>query len=858
MDYLVENAIDNVWCTPRQDRQFKTRPKRVSRDGGEYIQIELNWLQVYLPDNQSYYHVYQIGQLHPDFLGLFPVQNQWVSLTDVCNKMGMIAEAYTPKGVLLPKFETYYMVTRARNLIIATKREDILLPVDYNTEDLWFRVYTNAYFQSPRSNGLTERIVTKGMSPLLPQDILTMQQEFNTYRAKSVGYAYAIINGFYYEEISPLTCKVGDLVEWVYDASVSKVVEYEIAFLPNFDSTLDSERKYLLHYPDPMQRIEYQDDVDLFLVERPVNQKANGLYHHKNADDALRMVTHKDYSMSVQVVNAFVDGHPTWVNPQDLRILALIRESGYDRPLVFEKNRIHELYKLKEVDLLPAMVGDNATVPNWHAEVLEAAAYPGIMRAERADITRALVQDAYGYNAISKLLGDSPLIVHLEEGAQMVDLPRGLYENSTMYEYDVNGLLLGWYYHTVGTQYLVQNQTCKLVEAVSGQVSRQLDAVYDTQVQTLNPIYNYRMYTCDKIGGVPQNNWRDVTGSGSYGVVNNKLTWLINMANISTLVRSDRVVFGYLFNQASKDGLLEFDLLEYQIHGGIQSIALMGVPMGELDIFMNGRSIMEKTDYIVQFPKIIIHNKKYLIDPENQDQEIGIRFSGFCKSDLSREVVEDRGFVKWELLSRNSTYDLRDDRVMRIVVDGRVYHRDQLTFSETDQMWMLPNAQNGEPYAIRDMVVPMRSLTDGDTYSMREDARVIDKAVSDYLTLHLPEPEPTGPNVIQELYPVFTPFLCKILFDLIDGVIDIEQLKVQYDSVFVRKVCAPYEYILAFDPTQTANADNPDYVIIHPHHLYDVVTVDIYHYKFLQHVISIYMAGKVTLNHFLRLSQISG
>lgn len=858
MDYLVEHAFDNVWCAPRQDRQFITRPKRISNNGGDVVQIETDWLQVYLPDNKNYYHVYQIGNLHPDFLGLFPVQSTWVSLQEVCNRMGMIADMYTNKGVLLPKFETYYMVTKSRNLILATRKREALLGINYNDEDMFFRVYTNAFFQSPRSVNHTERVVTKGKSPAMSSDILAMQTEFNSYKAKSTGYAWAIINGFWYDEISPLTCKVGDLVDWVYDSSIQKVVEFDIDHLPNFDSFMDQERKYLLHYSDPMTRIEYQDDVDLFLVERPATGKPNGLYHHKNTSYALRMVTHKDYAMSVQLINSFVDGHPHWHDPQQLKVLALIRESGYDRPLVFENNRIHELYKLQDSDILPAMVGDNATVPNWHASVLEMSNYTKIMReSDYTQITRDVVQGAYGYNAISKLLGDSPLKVETVSGVKMVHLPRGLYENSTVYEYDANGLLLGWYYHDVGTDYIVTNQNAVLVEPIVGKVDQRLDEVYDSPSQTLDPKLNYRMYICDKIGGISQNNWRDVTGTGQYAVVNNQLSWLLNMNNYTTLVRSDKNALGYLFNLPSHDGLMKFDITKIVTRGIVTGLQHIDVPMGELDIFVNGRSLIPKTDFIEKHGTVIIFNKKYLIDPENQDQQIVIRAAGFCKADLTREDIEDRGFVKWELLSRNSVFNLRDDRVMRIVVDGRVYHRDDLKYSESDGMYTLPNAQNGEPYAIRDMVVPMRSLTDGDTYSMRDASRVIDKAVSDYLSTKLPEPVPTGPNVINDLYPVFTPFLCKILYDLVDGVIPIGPLKMPYDNDYVRSICAPYEYILEYDPTQTANAVNPDYVIIHPHHHFNVMDVDIYHYKFLEHVIGIYMAGKVKLNHFLRLAAIT-
>jgi hypothetical protein len=866
MDYLVDYALKNIWCAPRQDTQFRSRLKRISQDGGEYVKLELDWLQVYLPDNTNYWHVYQIGQIHPDYFGLFPVQNQWVSFTDVCNKMGMIAEAYTEKGVMLPKFETYYMVTRAKNLIVATKKEETLLGIDYNAEDVYMRVYTNAYFQSPRSVNQTERIVSQGKSPLMMNDILNMQTAFQQYRAKP-GYAYAIINGYWSEEISPLTCKVGDLVEWIYDSSVTKVVEYPIASLPSFDSTMDSERKYLLHYSDPMARIEYQDDVDLFLIQRPASPaKPNGVYHHKNTAAALRMVTHKDYSMSVQLIDSFVDAKPGWTDPQQCNVLALIRESGYDRPLVYEKNRIHELYKLHESDFLPAMIGDNATVANWQAAVLEAADYTKIMRLTNettrsfendALITRDLVQSALGYNAVSKVLGDTPLKVQTVDGARLVDLPQGMYENATLYEYDSDGLLLGWYLHNVGDQYIVQNATCDLVEAIYGHTAQSIDEVYDTQTQTLDPTLNYRMYVCDKISGIPQNNWKDVTGSGQYSLVNNQLTWIINMNNYTTLVRSDKNSLGYMITQLFPDGVIEFDLIKLVTKNGQTGSMPMDVPMGELDIILNARSLREGLDYFVQFPKVVICNKKYLVDPANTAQQIAVRFSGFCKSDLTRQLPEDVGYLKYDLLSRNSIYNLRDDRVLRIVVDGRVRYRDDLLFSENDALVAVPDGNNGEPYSVRDMIVPMRSLTDGDTYTWRDAARVIDKAVSDYLSAKLPEPTPTGPDVLPGLYHVFTPFLCKIMYDCLAGTIDINQLKVQYDANLVKSICAPYEYLLAFDPTQTANAVDPNYVIIDPHFLENVIDIDIYYYQFLQWVITVYMKGKVILNHFLRLKAIT-
>lgn len=855
MDFLIQHAIDHVWCTPRQDRQFITCPKRISRNGGEVVHLEIDWLTVYLPDRVNYYHVYQIGGMHPDFLGLFPIRNKWVSLADVCNQQGMIADMYTDKGVLLPKFETYYFVTSSNNLIVATRRRDRQLKIDYNVEEIFFRVYTNAYYQSPRSNALSEKTLTNGYLVTTTTQIQTLQQELITQRAKPHGYAWGIVNGMYVEEISPFTCKVGDLVDWVYDSSVQKVVEFEIDYLPNFDSTLDSERKYLLHYAGNDQRIEYQDDIDLFLVDR-TGMRPNGLYHHKNSPAALRMVTHKDYSMSVRLINAFVDGHPTWTDPQKLRVMMVVRESGYDRPLVFENNRIHELYKLKDADFIPAVVGDNAAVPNWQAAVLENAAYTEIMRTKAHEtITRDKVQTAYGYNAISKLVGESTLHVVVKNGIRGVELPMAYRELSAAYEYNAAGQCLGWTFHNSGDFYPVGEATT-MVEMIPSQVNQFVDELYDQQTQQIDPRYNYRMYVRNKIGGVGVGPWTDVSDSAMFVINGTTLTWLINLSEHATIVRSDKLNLGYPVTVESKDGLIDFNLTQYKTINGVGGFAYMEIPMGELDLILNGFSLIEHIDYVVHFPRVVIFNKKFLVNPETENQQIAVRFVGHCRKDLSRETNVDQGFVKWELLSRNATFNIRDDRVLRIVMDGRVYHRDSIRFSENDAAITIPGAENGLPYSVRDMFVPMGLVADGDTYTMREASRVIDKAVSDYLSIKLPEIDPGVPNVIPALYPIFSPFLCKILHDLVNSVIDINLLKDQYDDAFVKTICAPYEWILAFDPTQEANKVDPANVIIHPHFHTNVVNVDIYHYQFLQRVVFLYMKDKVNLSHFLRLAAI--
>lgn len=855
MDLLIKHAVENVWCSPKQDRQYITRPKRISRYGGEVVQIELDWLNVYLPDNLNYYHVYQIGHLHPDYLGLFPVKNQWVSFSRVMNQMGMVCDLYTVKGTLLPKFECYYMVTTANNLIVATRKRERELKVDYNTEDIYFRVYTNAYFQSHRSNGITDRIYTEGNIPVRPEDVLAIQTRYLAYKNKPSGYSWVVINGQMHLDITPFNCKVGDLVDFVYDSSIKRVVEFPIKDMVGFDSILDNQRKYILHYPGTSDQIDYKDDLELFIIDKSSTGMISGVYHHQNTEKALRMITHRDYALNAQIVDSFVDSHPTWTDPKALFVLMFIRESGFNRSLVFENNRIHELYKLNSQDIVPAMTGEYSAVPSWKPEHLENAMYPKLMGyKEFTDFTRGRVQSAYGYNAISKIIGDTPVRINSINGVRLIQVPHAYQDNATIFEYDQNGVLLGWNYHSGGAGFVVNFTNSKLAEVMKGQGNQFLDEVYDNRLQPINPIYNYRMYICDKIGGISQENWRDVTNSGLYSLVNNIVTWLVNMNNFSTLVRSDQHGILYPLSVESKSGVMEFNLQKLQLRNGSFGIARFDVPLGELDLILNGRSLIEGIDYIVQFPKVVIINKKYLVNPQVNNQTLAVRYSGFCKSDLTMEKDVDKGFVKWELLSRNSTFNIRDDRVIRIVADGRVYHRDDVKFSEEDQAYLIPNAKNGTPYSVRDTMVSMKEFTDGDSYQLREASRVIDKSISDYLTMKLPEPTPSTPNVINERYPLYSPFLSKVIHDVVNGTIDVDESMNVYPESYVRTKCNTLEYLLAFDPTQSVNTIDPDYVIIHPVYHNNITSISLQKYNFIQTVNQIYTGNSVVLNHFFQLT----
>jgi hypothetical protein len=188
------------------------------------------------------------------------------------------------------------------------------------------------------------------------------------------------------------------------------------------------------------------------------------------------------------------------------------------------------------------------------------------------------------------------------------------------------------------------------------------------------------------------------------------------------------------------------------------------------------------------------------------------------------------------------------------VVDGKVLDKTQVLFSEDNSGVSVPNAQNGRPYLIRQMIVPLLNTVPDDTYTLLAKSRVIDTNVSNYMTLKLPEPTFTTPNTIPALYRVYSPFVCKIIYDLINGVIDNPIIQQTYSTQDVLNICQPYEYLLDFDPTQSNLKPDPNYVIIEPHNLNIVIDVNLYIYKFVNMVIQLYMKDAFSLSQYLSIT----
>jgi hypothetical protein len=856
-DVLVDYAIQNIWCNPNQDKQYVFKPKRVTSYKTAINKVRVVDRILELPTRNTKYHVFQIGQINPNTLSILRdapdwLIDRWVRFDETINNNGVWLSLYDDNGITAPRFSAYTMYMDERNLIIALEViNDIKM--DY-IGNIYLRVYKNSYFESGRFPGGV-RVHTDGKHVLSTNDALDLQTSYILYDTFP-GKTFAYVNGLLVDKIDLYNATIGSYVEFVYDASVKRVVTFNLATLDTFVSKLDILHKYLLHYDNAdIDTIEYFDDNDIYITKIGIPTRFMGNYFYRHLETTVRMVTHRDYSLNVSHVTYLADRLRIAMDHAvgslaNYQLKLYVRHSGYKRELIYENHKLHELYKLNDTWVRESMLGSGTSIPLWRCEELEASKYTALMSMQPSTMTREDVVEALGYNAISKLYADTP---QLRNSHRVVNLPLLLREDSTVYEYDVAGNLITFNHHVTGSDYIPIKDEAVYFECIRGTGTTTPDVYWGDGGDIPVPIgCNWRLYKCHVINDRLDDIWSDITDTDEYQIVNGKIRYIVDDARVQLMLRTDKKFLAYGLTVVAIDGCIQFPLSEYQDRGSGVLHYVMPIPAGELEVFLNGRNLIEGLGYIVNFPMVTIINKEYQIQPADTSvQHIHVRFKGLCNKNLEWDKPKDVGFIEHGVLSNNNKFDVRDDKIQRIIVDGYMRRRSEVVFSELHNGISILNAVNGLPYCIKDIVVPLRDIMSEDTYKLRVKSQAKDDMISHYMTDKLPQPLRDGVSVITRLHELYSPFICKILHDIVSGTITVSAYSLVMSNQDVLDVCKPYEDWLKYDPITDEHHIDARYVIIHPHNRYDVMVINLYAYRFMIRVIRLYAKDRVTLSPFV-------
>ena len=841
---LIHHAYKNVWCAPEQDRQYIIQPTRITPVRGALGTVEIDLRFYNAPTKNDRYSVFTMGDILPVQLGMKDYVDTWVSAKAHCNSNNLLIDIYDQDGVRFPLGEAYFLYTRFGSLCIALKKVD--QQIRHELRPIFIKWRSNAWFDGNASVPVNRGITVGGGLIMTANQLYTLQAEVIDSKTK-MGQTSIYCNGQRIRDANITTVVLGDYVEYVRDASVKEVFEVPLEGLKSFDSILDGKAKYLITRAGYGTTIDFRDDVEIHLLNYNKAAAYRGRYYHQNHVDSIRMVTHRDISIPTAYVHGIINASNGWILRDDIRLEITIKNGGLIRPLVNEHSRIRELFKLPEEKRINAMVGDASNIEEWKARSLESSRYTYLMRAHAGTITEEDVKVAYGYNAISKIVADTPRKV--EPNKVWVDLPFTHYLQSTVYEYNKNGELIDFYIHDYSKEYPIRNPgKTALIESYRGRGGDSLGTVFDVETLPLDPSKEYRFYIYDKWIDEEHRKWVDVTGDlTKYSIVDGKFTWSVDLRKFTTAIKRDTCFLAKNFTLDYPDKTMVFTVTSDGIYKGRGTMTgVMEIPPGELDVFLNKHKLVEDIDYYVSWPEIAIVNKVFV--NEDGTQDIHVRCRGFCEPDLSRRKAAESGFVRHGILSKDGRFNLRDDRIAIICMAGSVLHRDSIKFDESDAP-VIESRYNGWPYSVVHPIAPMKDIISEDTYAFRAISEELDKRVEDYMSVHM-NYSTEAPNPMAEYYPVHSPYCSKLIHDMLLGNFNMTEFMGEYSDDFLLGKLSRYEWLLKFDPT-LRDADL-DFVVVHPHFYTGYpLKLNVYQYRLLDRTVKLIFRNKVELERNL-------
>lgn len=848
---LVRYAERRFWGNPELDQQFQVHMEKISGDLG--YSKTFNYMNKWrtLPKPDLFYHIFTVGGLHPGFWNWkksFQTRNpldRWINAANLSKLRGLQLDFYNTSGFMYPRSKVWVMICYDGLVLVAMERVNVI-PVRLHT-DMFFRCYTttlNVDTGILAKEEVDNPFVYETMTYESPAEMSQFQGRYEQLK-KRKGFTGVFHNGVFYNKApNTLTPAVGDEVEIWHDPTVTKVMYFNYSGLKDYYSDMDKKRKVILHPPKEKDnwRFRYFDDNDYYLL----GPTERGLYYHRNDETVVRQLTHVDVSLSDDQIRMAAAQLKDLNDLKKVRVMVLVRETNWRFDWPNESQRIRYLYRFDDAGIMMALTGQRANMPEWSASELEKGPVQTFIRQQAKGITVEGISKALGYNALTRVMSDSPRKVTYGPGQRGIRVGDPYQASYTAWEYDENGYLVDYWHLTNAPYFSPRHDRCKLVEFTVGKYGRKMDYVVSQSEVKLRPGYDiqvfYSKYSITEQR--PVGELTNVTGTDFYKIENGYLHWLkMDEVNEIGFVLFNDQFLAYEFELDHIDHSLTFQLTHIYEDGGL----VFPIGFANYDLFLNRKPLMDFVDWVYdeEDSRFYIHNREHLVDGP---QKILLRAHGFHE-DIKRPKEEvELGYVEGGVIGNFPRYNVRSDRVTRIVIGGHLMNSDDVKRAETTAPNDLYNIYNGRPYMVKHVYCPVKYVDDFNNYPGYKEAREVDGRVVDYLTKWLPKPKATVIKDMQDKYLVYSPFMNVIVNGILNNLIFLpafEQGQTEYSHQQLEDVVGKYLWWLKFDPI-TMDFDRRYFDIL-PYANVPVQTVKPNELKFIKQVNDAYLDGKLSI-----------
>ena len=832
-DFLQQHAIANIWCTPDQDRQAIIKPVKYGKVRGVYERIKLGWDELQTPTRENYI-VYQIGHYPPSIFGLNGVVDKWIPLDGLSTASKCTINIYNGKGIFLPLVECFIRQLPNKMIVLAILEN---ASVNLTTEDIWFHHYKNAFWDSSRASIELDYWVdgirrTNTNEP----EVLVLYNKWHS-ALISGKRPQMFHNGLLVENLPPANILVGDTIEVRVDDSMDEIVDIAIDDLHYNFSNKDNVRKYIVDL-GVGDTIKYHDDIEIRVCTKDDDGNViKGALFHRNQPSNVRMLASATYSVSVDQVEYLRQS----VGDGKAFIRLVVRKSGWQRGLVFEANRLHELNKLPEEQRRLIITGRSNPCDLWTLDSLENSGYPTVMRLPKIDASVTIdLYRTYGYNAMAYYSADNQILPDDSSGVRRVGIPKA-YRKGTMIEYDADGYMVtikagredGLSYTESGTE---------LVEFFEDEFLKDCPDYYNTEVVPSGHRL-YRFY--HRLKGTQE--WYDITNSITFtdqgdGYLKHNYV----SPNHEWVIRYSDWAWCREFDTPLRNGVAEISLLDDN--------GTMELPFRHIIVRLNGKELTQDIDYVVYRQTIWICGKAYLnTDGNNIVQVIAHGFpedAGQGSVDWGKPDYV--GWIDHGMISVDDTYNLHSGILYRPVVDGKYLQRSDVEHHE-DSRANDGSMRNGAPYSVTVVRPRLESIgiSASTEKSLRTDALNRDRIVSDYMSLHAVIPPFPNVSPITHRHQLYSVFAARILDDLINGLIRIPDTRIV--DATIKAMVKHHEPLLVVDAAVSGvgGAVDAGLASVRPHTGNEVVEVSQKIYSFMDRISILYLNGRVDMTGHL-------
>lgn len=906
MDFVLQHARENVWAEHIQDKDYFIKPTRITPNGGSLKYTEVGLKTIALPyadslKNRLYFHVYHIGQISTHILGIDIVENKWIGIDTVAEEMECYINVYLDNGYVVPRSKCFIMRTwPGKNILLAIENDPKMtfgssksfntgtnsaqiLPNTLNNQGINVRFYTNERFFSP---GRRNKAINADNQMYFETSPYTSQVKSRIQSNKDsvVKQGWFVLDGMVmnYDAAIDSYPRLMDKEISVYrDESIIGIEYHHLQDLQVFTSTKNRNiKKYILNLNVPADRLVYWNDVEYYLG-RMDGLGFRGLCIPMLRQNPISTITNKTHAIRTDVITDLMNSVDWLVDSDNVYIMAVVRQGGVEAGLIHQHTRIEELFKLPNRVVLSAMSGVNALLTEWRADSLEQDDYASIVEANYEAIIPDMVFNAYGYNAITRYHHPNPIKVNdytLINGKKWysVQLSNAASERNRLLtsgnalveviEYDASGLLLGrrrFPYSNGGLLVADQiyAQDVALIEHYISSVednSLNLGEIYGNRVENNDlAAFGFSAYITTSDVNQLKPKWLDVTSLKSYyhtldtvkadGSKVRTLVWNTDvLAEIKArpMVRiNNRVCFKTFNVKDLNKGYRSFPVvvIPNNSNGKVQ------VEPGSIELWLEGRLLIEDIDYVVDWPNIYVGRRIANLDTAT----ISVRLTGLADPDTSmHEKARETGFVKNGVLSVNGFYDIRNDRNIQINVGGALAHRDDVNFDEN--LSGAKREYDGRPYQIKDYTTPVELYTNRSTVEEKAKSEELDTKVMRYLNEYLPSSDTDTGVINNTRWMVVSLFLDDIIMRLRKGWLS-QELKTDFTAEQADEWVKDVLYLLKVDISYFETT-NRNYIRLIPHGQASVVSLTAYQYKLVDMLAKRYLDGRVQINHMLTIN----